>query len=388
MLINIIVLTYLIISVLIFSFDFIITVYEHMLHSSHGNWNNQERWKQAVYGITVKWVKKCPSLRLKKERRYLLIDKVMRKSSKRMVQSWQLASCMLAVTEAEHDSTKRQVDIRRFLSEDGTWKAAPDKVDYGMLSYTVLRIASEDKVQWIKPAMDQMVACIRKNKGLDGTISYSMGTKSPRRYVDTLGFVCPFLALYGTVFDDLQYVELSINLIRKYFQEGCMDNLPFHCYRIDSGEPLGVYAWGRGTGWLMLALVDSWSSIKESDKKAQLEEIIEAIGERCVSFEMEDGGFSSILPEMCKYDSSATAMIGYFYAKAGKILGRKEYFDIAERCVIKLMKETNSFGMVDHCQGDTIDLGIFSDNYSFMPFAQGMALRLANCMTDYKMESL
>ena len=34
-------------------------------------------------------------------------------------------------------------------------------------------------------------------------------------------------------------------------------------------------------------------------------------------------------------------------------------------------------GVIDQCQGDTIDIGIFSEKYGSMPFVQGMTLRLA-----------
>ena len=41
------------------------------------------------------------------------------------------------------------------------------------------------------------------------------------------------------------------------------------------------------------------------------------------------------------------------------------------------MKATKITGVVDECQGDTIDIGIFSERFAPMPFAQGMTLRLA-----------
>jgi hypothetical protein len=41
------------------------------------------------------------------------------------------------------------------------------------------------------------------------------------------------------------------------------------------------------------------------------------------------------------------------------------------------MKKTKINGVVDECQGDTIDVGIISEKFGEMPFAQGFTLRLA-----------
>ena len=41
------------------------------------------------------------------------------------------------------------------------------------------------------------------------------------------------------------------------------------------------------------------------------------------------------------------------------------------------MKVTRINGVLDECQGDTKDIGIFSMQYTAMPFAQGISLRLA-----------
>ena len=372
---------------IVFLYDFFVSVYEHFLHVAKKKWTSREQWEQAVYAVTKKWGQKCPTLRLKRERRYLLVDKVLGKSGKRMVQSWQRAGCLLGLLEGQDGLADATVLKQEYFSADGNWKNAPDKVDYGMMAYALLK-ALPGQADQLRPSMDQMVSCILRNRGADGTVSYSMGPDSPRRYVDTLGFVCPFLALYGTTYQQPEYIHLSVELLEKYQVAGCFRDVPFHCYRVDSCEPLGVYAWGRGTGWYMLGLIDSFTVIPDSAEKKRLEALICQIGDRCLDFQMEDGGFASILPEKSRYDSSATAMIGYFYAKAGVCFGNSAYQVAALRCEKRLMRATNALGMVDDCQGDTIDLGIFSDFYTFMPFAQGMTLRLARCTAQFNSETI
>lgn len=374
-------------SAAVFLYDILVGVYEHYLHTYMRKWTDRAEWEQAVCAVTEKWSRKCPTLRLKKERRYLLIDKMTGRSGKSMVQSWQHAGCLLGTIEGRRELTDATAVKQRYIREDGSWKHAPDKVDYGMLAYALLK-GMPGQEEYLRPAMDQMLACIVKHRGADGTVSYSMGPDSPRRYVDTLGFICPFLTLYGVVYQQSEYIHMALDLLKKWQSEGCLRGLPFHCYRIDNGEPLGVYAWGRGTGWYMLGLIDSYTILPDGLEKKALASMILELGDRCLSFEMQRGGFASILPAKCRYDSSATAMFGYFYAKAGQCLSQPAYQAVALRCEKRLMEVTNALGMVDQCQGDTIDIGIFSDSYSFMPFAQGMTLRLARCNAHDGMETI
>ena len=102
--------------------------------------------------------------------------------------------------------------------------------------------------------------------------------------------------------------------------------------------------------------------------------------EAVLSLALKQGGFSSILAAEAPYDSSATAMLGYFLARCGKSFQEKRYIEAAVECERRLMRATKIYGAVDGCQGDTIDIGIFSERYAEMPFAQGMTLCLAESL--------
>ena len=120
-----------------------------------------------------------------------------------------------------------------------------------------------------------------------------------------------------------------------------------------------------------------YNEINENADKQMLKELLIETADRCLIYEREDGGFSSILQAKNVYDSSATAMLGYFYANCGLWFSNYEYIEIAKRCLNRLMHVTKINGVIDQCQGDTIDIGIFSEKYGSMPFVQGMTLRLA-----------
>lgn len=369
---------YVLITASIFGVDILTSLAEDYSHFHMGRWNSAEKWFCAVKKVCMRWALHTPTLRIKKDCRYILIDKITGKYGKKMVQSWQKAGCILGLTAADENS--ETIDIvskikEQLFDHSGSWKIRPNRIDYAMLAYTILRV--EKQPELIKKGMDQMIQCIEDNLCDDELVSYSAGKNAKRRYVDTLGFVCPFLALYGKVYDNKKYTKMALNQISQFRKYGIINGLPIHCYETETNMPIGIWGWGRGTGWYTLALIDMYNEINENADKQMLKELLIETADRCLIYEREDGGFSSILQAKNVYDSSATAMLGYFYANCGLWFSNYEYIEIAKRCLNRLMHVTKINGVIDQCQGDTIDIGIFSEKYGSMPFVQGMTLRLA-----------
>ena len=382
---KIVIILYIIITGSILGVDIITRLVEDYSHFHIGRWEKQEKWLIAVKKICLCWAIHTPTLRIKKECRYILIDKFRGKYGKKMVQSWQKAGCILGLMELQDNEQVKNIlnTIKnQLLDEEGNWRIQVNRIDYAMLAYAIL--VAERNPESIRNSMDQMVKCLEKNLCNDGLISYSAGKQSKRRYVDTLGFVCPFLALYGKVYGKSKYVEMSVMQIVKFQKGGVIRGLPVHCYETETNLPIGVLGWGRGVGWYTLALADLYKEIEENRNKQIIGKFMIEIAERCLIFERKEGGFSTILQAQNVYDSSATAMLGYFYAKCGGYFKNEKYIKIAERCQSRLMKVTKINGVVDECQGDTIDVGIFSQRYAAMPFVQGMTLRLAAALRKSK----
>src|SRR5690606_20482810 len=100
------------------------------------------------------------------------------------------------------------------------------------------------------PAMNSIWELIRNHIGEDGTVQYRkfMGNY---RYVDTIGFICPFLVAYGAKYGKNECIELALKQIDEYRKHGLRpgQTIPFHAYKINNSTPLGLYGWGRGLGW-------------------------------------------------------------------------------------------------------------------------------------------
>ncbi len=361
-------------------YDAVTACYEKKKHSTMGRLKSPDKHAQAVTCICRKWAVKTPVLRIRKPCRYLLIDRIRGRYGKTMVQSWQRAGCILGLLDAggaeNEDAAKRALSA--CLTERGSWAAPVNRIDYAMLAYAVLR--AERNSARIKPAMDAMLNCLNDNLCADGMLSYSVGKTG----IDTLGLACPFLARYGRVYGKPEYMSLAVHELGTYRERGLVQGLPMHCYDAESGLPIGIIGWGRGAGWYMLGLADTWDELPDGTGKNEVMGWLIEEADRLMAFERKDGGFSATLQTMEQYESSATAMLGYVYAHLADISGDKKYRDVAERCLGRLRLATRIDGVVDECQGDTIAPGIMSERYAEMPFAQGMTLRLIAALARKK----
>ena len=341
-----------------------------------GRWH-QDEWEKAVEKRAVKWLKKTPTVKITDNSRYMLLDFLNGKYRSKTIQSWQKAALILGLLEGQSESAKKAAETaaEALLDSFGNWKEPPVAVDCGMLSYAILKAVSNPLK--IKPAMDYSIAIIKKNINEEGMISYTAGKDNPDMYVDTIGLVCPFLALYAKVFEASGWEDIAFYQIKMFHQYGLYENtaLPNHAFHIKSKLPLGVYGWGRGTAWYLLGLMDTYKNIKNEEYKNLLREWIFEAAEKYVVYQRKDGGFGATLQRSQTYDSSATAALAWFYACCYEIFSKEKYKQVKEKCMNKLLSCTRISGSIDWCQGDTKDIGVFAQTYDLMPFAQGMALR-------------
>ena len=342
-----------------------------------GRWNNDIEWIGAVKKRSYKWLKYIPTVRKNDNYQYLLLDILRGEYRNATIQSWQTASLIQGVNQVGDKEGKELIATwkKNNFTEDGAWKKVVDKVDYAMLAYALLK-AEEDAIT-IKPAMDEVIKVLERNICADGMISYSQGKKSNIRFVDTLGMVCPFLTLYGVKFNEQKYIELAYMQLKKFHEFGLLVGscLPCHAYDVSTKMPLGVYGWGRGTAWYFLALINTWKEMPESLEREQIEKWIFEAAEDYLQYQAVDGGFNTILQGGGQYDSSVTAAMAFFLHNCWRISKKSEYLNASEKCIQKLKSVTMKNGAIDVCQGDTHGIGVFSQVFDIMPFAQGLLLQ-------------
>lgn len=342
-----------------------------------GRWENEDEWISAVTKRAYKWLHYTPTVRKTDNCRYLLWDVICGNYRNKTIQSWQTARLVLGINSINDEQSRYELEQwrKRTFTKEGMWKKSGNKIDFAMLGYAALKSGIEANA--IKPAMDEIIRIIEENMCEDGMISYSQGKKSNIRFVDTLGMICPFLAIYGVKYNEKKYVKMAFEQIEKYKECGMLknSNLPCHAYDVNSNLPLGVYGWGRGTAWYFLAMLDTWKELPDSQEKNIMKTWILEAAEEYLIYQQSDGGFFTILQSNCQYDSSVTAAMAYFFMNCWYIFGKEKYLASSSLCLNKIKSVTMKNGAVDCCQGDTHGIGSFSQVFDIMPFAQGLVLQ-------------
>ena len=341
-----------------------------------GRWKDKGSWIHKYNKVVLKWLPTAPPVQISDNTHLLLWDKITGKFSRGCVQSWQTAGLILGACEYKQNDCRSVINDCSdcFIDGNGEWKTNPTNVDNAMLAYSLLKFSKNKKS--IKPSMDYMISLVNENVSEeDGLIIYN--SRKNLRYVDTLGLVCPFLVLYAAIYKAPEYANLAYDQIMKFNERGLLEDgyLPVHAYETCSYFPMGVYGWGRGTGWYIIAVLDSFLEMQDSKEKDTLRLQLHEMAGYYTQFQRKDGGYGTFLQDQNTYDSSATAIFAYFYACCGEIFERRDYAHIARNAMHKLKGQTRISGKLDHCQGDTIDVGVFSTRYDVLPFAQGMGLR-------------
>ena len=377
--IKIIVFIFLILSIIIFGVDFYFYMLNRYCRYHIGRWNNYDEWFSNVKNISIKWTRKTPVVKMTDNNRLMVIDMINGKYKNNNIQSWQLGGLLLGLCECNNKEAKEAINklIVKLIDKDGNWVTKPTNVDCGLLSYAILKNSKDYKK--IKPAMDYSIGIIEKNICEDGMIAYTSDKNVDERYVDTLGFVCPFLQLYSNIYAEEKFSKISLEQINQYNKYGLLHDtyLPNHAYNPKNKLPLGVYGWGRGVAWYVIGLIDTYIEIKDSDEKLILKQNIKNVADSYINYQREDGGFGSILQNERTYDSSATAVLAYFYSRCYEIFENPKYLEVSNKCLQKIKSVTRITGKVDWCQGDTKGIGVHSQTFDIMPFAQGFTLRAA-----------
>ena len=346
-----------------------------------GRYDNKDMWKNSLAQKSSKWLNNTPKIKVTDNTRLVIIDKINGNYSKNAIQHWQHAALLLVLNEDENNKANESINkyLNSHFDGNGQWKEKPEFVDCSILSYAIMKYDTADKY---KPSLDYTYELIKELVGEDNTVKYRKSMTN-YRYVDTVGFISPFLVKYGLKYNDEKAIELGIKQITEYYKYGfdSDNNIPFHAYDVNNKYKLGLCGWGRGLGWFAIGLIDAWRELPNNNKyKNILEEIVIKYANTILKVQLDNGGFGwTVTRKETRIDSSTTATLGYFLVCASEIE------EITESCLegynkaIKyLMSVTKKNGEIDFSQGDTKDIGVYSILFDILPFAQGFALRAIN----------
>lgn len=349
-----------------------------------GKVQSQSEWDQKVLNQGLKWLNYTPKMKITDQTRFVVLDLVKGNYTRNALQHWQEASLVLGLAEclqSSNDSTVRE-QLTKFINQKfnamGQWKVPPQHVDSAILAYALMKL-DFISIDTYKPALDTIWTLIQEHIGTDGLVSYRKSMKN-YRYVDTIGFICPFLVAYGTRYKKSECVDLAFKQIQQYNRLGMLLEpfIPFHAYDCETQVPLGLVGWGRGLGWYGMGLVDTWSELPETNPyKIELEKNVRKFAQSVLRLQQTNGNWNwSVTRQEATPDSSTTASLAWVLFKASLIQDlSNECLEAGNKALNYLKTVTRRDGSVDFSQGDTKDLGVYSHLFNILPFTQGLSIR-------------
>ncbi len=339
-----------------------------------GRYTNQKEWQKKILEKSLSWLNVMPKTKIKDENKFIVLDILKNKYTNKTLQSWQEASLLLGLNEAyqKNENPKIKYEILKFVNskidKQGNWIVEPKEVDTALLAFAISEIPFLDRE--IKPALDFIYNLIVSKIGKDTTVMYRNTTHN-YRYVDTIGFICPFLTKYGIEFQKEEAIHLAVSQIKNFEKYGMLENkISCHAYEVNTKNPLGIFGWGRGLAWFIIGTLETFKILPEKHlEKKYLQNLLQLIAETLIEFQRKDGSFAwNLLDEHSRSDSSATAVFAWFF----KEMNLKNE---AQKSLQYLQSVTQRSGAIDFSQGDTKAIGVYSQNFDILPFTQGFVLK-------------
>lgn len=376
--------TLLLLIILFVGFDLYVYIDTRFARFKIGKYADDKQWQKAILNKSKKWLKKTPVIKVTDNNRLILLDMLRGNYKRRAIQSWQQAAVFMGIYEAYKQGNTRELKqmmdgfVATLITSQGNLKKQLGEIEDVMPMYALIEYLPQDEKY--KQAFDETYSFVLSlmDKQSD-TIPYRRHV-SFYRFVDTLGFVCPFLMSYGVRYNVPDAIQLAYRQIEAFNQYGMYADtlIPAHAYREDNKLAVGLFGWGRGMGWYAIGLIDSWAALPEyHELKPLLTEQVKRYALLLIETQRDNGTWGwYILEKNAQSDSSAVATLCWFLTQAAAI----PEIEVKARNTINkglayLKTVTRRDGAIDFNQGDTKSIGIYSTHFNILPFTQGFALR-------------
>lgn len=379
-----ILLTVIILLFVVLFVDFVpqFTIWQSRIHI--GRITDNSLWIEKVKNRSYKWLLKTPTIKLTDNTRLIFIDMLRGNYKRSAIQDWQQAALVMGLNQyfKISNDAKAQKEIINFvttkINSDGNWRQIPKEIDSVILAYSVLNCSFIDH-NHNKPSYDFIYNLILNLKGTDGTIAYRKHAEK-YRFVDTIGFICPFLILYGIKFNNVAAVNLALLQISEFNKYALFGTsfLPCHTYISTTKKPVGLFGWGRGLGWYAIGLIDSWIAFPNNHpQKELLTKNVVGFATTVLEHQNDNGSWSWLVTQTdARNDSSTTATLAWFLANAAQISSIETQCKAGKNNALNYLKTvTQRNGAIDFSQGDTKGIAIHSLEFTILPFTQGFCLR-------------
>lgn len=314
---------------------------------------------------------------------------------------WPNGLCALGLIEqikSNSDVALKRRDAKNLISYYETWIRKGMKVsrveDFisGYALMELMELLDELKITYSEDFDKAVHIMYEYLKGartdFQGAFVYNPNQKENYIFADMIGMVCPFLAKYGVKYDDAQAVELCMKQIDLFIANSYDDasKFPYHAYEYHKDiqiDRLGLVAWGRAVGWIMMGLSGARIALMANEDKFSNELIILTekltdYGNMLKPYQREDGLFGwHIIDKEGPSDTSATSMILYSLVGIKDKDSIKEVFDSA---LYGLLTYVSDDGNVMQGQAECLGIGIHPMKFGSYPWTVGPTLALLSAL--------
>lgn len=302
-----------------------------------GRWPDRQVWQKKIEKKSLDWIKRTPVVPVSDKGRLLF-----RKANEN-IQSWQYAGLLMGLDLPA---------VTLFINSHPKLLSSAPSVDKALLMYVLHKkgVISKEQLRLFAQELD-----IQNGN----TVPYRSFLQDVR-FVDAIGLLSPFLVACGME-------ESALAQIEEYDKILLNGVFPPHAFDIRRKIPLGVYDWGRGLGWYILGITET------VDLKGNRTRILR-LAEEMLNYRLPSGGLGSLFFSDKRSESSGTALLGLLFLKAYELTSREDYLSAAVSAEESLRRATRRDGAIDYCQGDSLGIGLYSQRFDILPFAQGITL--------------
>lgn len=259
----------------------------------------------------------------------------------------------------------------------------------GMALIDIYEITNKEKY---KKGLDAIIKYVNNFETDElGSLLYHPEKKDRLICVDTIGYVCPFLAKYGAKFDDVTATSIAVTQIQSFLQNGMDEKLiiPYHGYDSESGIKYGIVGWGMAVGRLLMGMSELLNYMEPTNGNYELiKQAYRRIVDKVETYQGEGGLYNWQLgAKDGPADTGATAMILYSIAES---LENKVLIGIHKSRMLRGLEAlkmcVQEDGTLPGASHDTDEFNIYPIDFSDYPWALANMLSLM-VMTEEKQDA-
>lgn len=194
----------------------------------------------------------------------------------------------------------------------------PEDAYAGMALIDLHKITGEHKYKMAADAILQYLLTLDTDP--TGTIISKKGKKNPYIYAETIGMTAPFLAKYGSEYEDMNATNLAVTQLQNFWSFGMDEKLvlPYHGYNYETGIKMGIVGWGQAVGKLMIGMSETLYYLeKDRPSYEAIRQNYRRMVDKVEAYQMEGGLYNwQLSTKEGPADTATTAMILYSIAQS------------------------------------------------------------------------